>query len=371
MTSPPTRDVSPRAPEHDTTKKPEQPPGPRATPPAPQRNPGPSRPPIRATSIPRLLAAFGRQSARAPVPRDDGAGQQAPFAHTPPDATARDDAGSVGSVDRDRVENVLGSRSRPGSADVDAIGGGLAPGAAVIGYLTVTDDDRVTGEGAEAIDVVCRHAGWELLEIVRDRDDGTRTLQRPGLTYALRQIAMGHARALVVANAKHMSRSIVDLGALMDVFRDGGAVLIALDLGMDTSTPAGRQIAAVVGTLGAWERERIVRRTSAGLNAARSEGRRVGRPGIKDQPALGQRITTMRADGMTLQEIADELNAEGVPTVRGGRLWRPSSVQTALGYRRPRSGTPQARLPREWNRPDDETRSTASRRDPNSAGSTN
>jgi hypothetical protein len=43
----------------------------------------------------------------------------------------------------------------------------------------------------------------------------------------------------------------------------------------------------------------------------------------------------MREAGMTLQAIADVLNAEGVPTLRGGAQWRPSSVQSAAGYRRP------------------------------------
>ncbi len=43
----------------------------------------------------------------------------------------------------------------------------------------------------------------------------------------------------------------------------------------------------------------------------------------------------MRSANMTLQAIADQLNAEGVPTLRGGAMWRPSSVQAALGYRRP------------------------------------
>jgi hypothetical protein len=44
----------------------------------------------------------------------------------------------------------------------------------------------------------------------------------------------------------------------------------------------------------------------------------------------------MRHEGMTLQAIADRLNAEGVPTLRGGTEWRPSSVQAAAGYRRPK-----------------------------------
>ena len=38
---------------------------------------------------------------------------------------------------------------------------------------------------------------------------------------------------------------------------------------------------------------------------------------------------------MSLQAISDILNAEGVPTLRGGTHWRPSSVQAATGYKRP------------------------------------
>jgi hypothetical protein len=53
----------------------------------------------------------------------------------------------------------------------------------------------------------------------------------------------------------------------------------------------------------------------------------------------------MRSSGMTLQAIADRLNAEGVPTLRGGKLWRPSSVQVALGYRRPGQGRSVGSLP--------------------------
>ena len=67
--------------------------------------------------------------------------------------------------------------------------------------------------------------------------------------------------------------------------------------------------------------------------------RRKGPPAVADYPGLRQRIARMRAEGMTLQAIADRLNAEGVPTVRGGAKWRPSSVQAAAGYRRPSAGS--------------------------------
>jgi hypothetical protein len=47
-------------------------------------------------------------------------------------------------------------------------------------------------------------------------------------------------------------------------------------------------------------------------------GRSTGRAAVADDPDLSQRIAQMRAQGMTLQAIADRLNEEGVPTVRGG-----------------------------------------------------
>ena len=109
----------------------------------------------------------------------------------------------------------------------------------------------------------------------------------------------------------------------------------ALDLGVDTSTPAGHEVAATLITLGDWEHERIARRTRSGLAEVRASGRPAGRPAVADRPDLVQRITAMRGANMTLQAIADQLNSEGVPTLRGGAMWRPSSVQAALGYRRP------------------------------------
>ncbi len=66
---------------------------------------------------------------------------------------------------------------------------------------------------------------------------------------------------------------------------------------------------------------------------------------VKDQPALQERIAAMRQSGMTLQAIADTLNGEGIPTIRGGARWRPSSVQTAAGYKRPAPGDKQRSRP--------------------------
>ena len=133
-----------------------------------------------------------------------------------------------------------------------------------------------------------------------------------------------------------LSRSVAELGPLVRWSQRNSVRLIALDIGLDTAEEAGRTAARALADVGDWERQRLSERTRKGLEAARSKrhaGDGSGR-GEVDYSALRKRIAAMRTDGMTLQAIADTLNAEGVPTVRGGREWRPSSVQTAAGYRR-------------------------------------
>jgi hypothetical protein len=65
-------------------------------------------------------------------------------------------------------------------------------------------------EAEAAIDAASVRAGWDLLEIVHDRCQGGRCLERPGLSYALKKIASGEAPGLVVADVGHLCRSIVD-----------------------------------------------------------------------------------------------------------------------------------------------------------------
>ena len=212
----------------------------------------------------------------------------------------------------------------------------LGPGDRVIGYITVSADMRASEDDGSvaAIEAMCERCGWQLLETVRDRDAGA-TLERPALGYALERIANRQAAGLVVSDLRRLSRSIVDLGALMAWFRDAQATLIALDLDINTSTAKGQQVASTLIALSAHKHERIAHRAQHGVPEARSGGRPNGRPAVGHDPELLKRIAAMRAANMTLQAIADRLNAEGVPTLRGGKMWRPSSIQSALGYRRP------------------------------------
>jgi DNA invertase Pin-like site-specific DNA recombinase len=209
----------------------------------------------------------------------------------------------------------------------------------VVGYVTVSRDEAQAGapqEASEAIGSWCERRGWPLVKVVHDVDpQSDRITDHPGLFHVLEQISGGRAEGVVVPRLRDLTGAVSDLGGLLKWLHESDAFLVALDLRLDTREPGGRLAARALAEVSDWERRRIADRTRSGLAAARSRSATGSRPSVRDDPELAERISSMRADGMSLQAIADTLNEEGVPTLRGGRQWRPSSVQAAAGYKRP------------------------------------
>jgi DNA invertase Pin-like site-specific DNA recombinase len=179
---------------------------------------------------------------------------------------------------------------------------------------------------------------WRILEVVEEELEAGTGLDRPGLRRALELCARGEAHILVVARLDRLAASLVDLGTMAEWFLESDAVVVSLDLpGVDTSTDAGGQLARVCVTMANWERLLVATRTQDELAARRRQGLRISRPALADdRPELYREIGALRDAEWTLQEICDRLNARDEPTVRGGRVWRPSSLQSALGERRSR-----------------------------------
>jgi DNA invertase Pin-like site-specific DNA recombinase len=213
-----------------------------------------------------------------------------------------------------------------------------------------TEEQAASGLGLEAqradLQRAAEYHNWHVVQFIRDEGASGKDLRREGLRRALALIAAGSADGLAVAKLDRLTRSVIDFGELLEWLDAADATLVALDLNIDTSSPSGMMVATVLVAVAQWERDTIGARTSAGLAALRAQGKPTGRPAVADLPELTQRIRSMAEDeGMSLREIADVLNTEGVPTLRGGAKWRHSSVQSAAGYHRPKPRRKAADLP--------------------------
>ncbi len=204
----------------------------------------------------------------------------------------------------------------------------------VVGYLRVsTEGQAESGLGLEAQKQKIREwAKPRGVELVMVGDTATAAnLDRPGLIGALEMIASGEASGLVAATLDRLTRSLADFAELMTWFREADAQLAVLDTNLDTTTPTGEAMAAMMATFVQLERRLIGQRTKDALAAKKARGELPGRPAIG--PKVRSRIERQRRRGWTYQRIADGLNHDGIPTARGGAEWRPSSVATGLGYR--------------------------------------
>jgi DNA invertase Pin-like site-specific DNA recombinase len=204
-----------------------------------------------------------------------------------------------------------------------------------VGYIRVSTEDQ--GESGASLAsqrmAIKREAdrrGWELVEVLEDAGASARSLdKRPALDRTLRMLAGHHADVLVVAKLDRLTRSVRDFSELMSRSAKERWSWVALDLGVDTSTPTGEAMANVMATFAQLERRLIGQRTKDALAQKRAAGVRLGAP-IAVSQELEEWIVAKRCAGWTLQSIAAALDNRGVPTLRGGPVWRHSTIRKIL-----------------------------------------
>ena len=199
-----------------------------------------------------------------------------------------------------------------------------------VGYVRVsTDEQASSGLGLsaqrEAIEAECDRRLWHLSSVHEDAGSSGSTMARAGLASALAEVEASRG-VLIVAKLDRLTRSLLDFAQVMADSQDKGWALVALDLGVDTSTPAGEFMAAVMASAAQWERRIIGARTREALAVRRAQGVRLGRPRVVPV-AVSQDIADQRESGATWAAIAEDLNRRGVPTAHGGARWYPATAR--------------------------------------------
>jgi DNA invertase Pin-like site-specific DNA recombinase len=204
----------------------------------------------------------------------------------------------------------------------------------VAAYARVsTTEQGESGAGLEAqrsaIAAVCDARGWTIVHDGHDVASGKTRRKRPGLDDAIAVCERGDADALIVAKLDRLSRSALDFAALLERAQRRGWDVVALDLGVDTSTPQGEMFAHMLIAFAQYERRLIGQRTKDALAVKQAQGVRLGR--VSTLPgSVRRRIVRDRAKGLSYRAIAERLNAAGVPTGQGGAQWWPMTVRTVL-----------------------------------------
>jgi DNA invertase Pin-like site-specific DNA recombinase len=135
---------------------------------------------------------------------------------------------------------------------------------------------------------------------------------RPELHRMLDQLPEGDV--VVVWKLDRLSRSLKDVLHILERIGDAGAGFRSITEAIDTTTPAGRMMMQMVSAFAEFERAMIRERTSAGLAAARAEGRIGGRRKKLD-PAKRREIAESVISGRKTGADVARLYNISAPTV--------------------------------------------------------
>lgn len=219
-----------------------------------------------------------------------------------------------------------------------------------------TDRQAEHGHGLEvqerACRAWCREQGRRVVSVQTDEGvsgSAGALERRVALAAALELIRVGRAGELVVYRLDRLARDMVLQEQLLaDVVRAGGRLRSTspvedAHLVDDPDDPTRALVRQVLGAVAQHERAMIRLRMKAGIDRKRAAGGYAGgRPPygyranrgrleeIPEQIDVVQRIRGWRRRGLSLRDIAHELQMDRIPTPAGGYVWHPQTVARVL-----------------------------------------
>lgn len=217
----------------------------------------------------------------------------------------------------------------------------------VVGYIRVSTDKQAD-EGVSLsaqrakIEAYCLALDLELIAIVEDAGISAKSLDRAGLRSALAMLESGKAQAMLVTKLDRLTRSVRDLGDLIEKFFTKYSLLSMSDQ-IDTRSATGRLMLNLLTSVAQWERETTGERTRDALRHKKANGEFTGgnvpygfsaneEGKLVRNEAEVEMLRIVRefaASGLSLRGIAAELARVGY-TARNGKAFGPSQIQRML-----------------------------------------
>ena len=216
-----------------------------------------------------------------------------------------------------------------------------------VGYIRVSTADQ--SDSGLSLDAQRRKvlaqaeiSDIDLIEIFEDAGASAASLERPAMQLVLDMVEAGEIDVIVIAKLDRLSRSVKDLGFLLEKLSsskrfDGelGIDLISAGDSLDTSTATGRLVIHILGSVSQWEREVIAERTREALAEKKAQGKSTGKApygytagdeGVLVENEYEQEVLgltkEMVFEGIGWAEMARVLTAKGYVNRKGNSFTR-------------------------------------------------
>lgn len=180
-------------------------------------------------------------------------------------------------------------------------------------YMRVSTTLQTTENQLIPLTEYAKRMGLEIVSVYKDEGISGVKSKRPALNDMLKDAVKGKFSQILIYDISRLGRSLKELINLLNDFNQLKIRLVFLQQGIDTSTSTGQMMFNLLGVFAEWERNTIVDRVNAGLDRARLEGKKLGRPTTINDSVINA-VRLLRSKSLGIRKIATELKV-GVGTV--------------------------------------------------------
>lgn len=183
-------------------------------------------------------------------------------------------------------------------------------------YSRVSTDSQTTQNQTRELRAYAARMAYQIVAELADNGiSGSKGRKdRPAYNRLLELIARKEVDIVLCWSVDRISRSLPDLLSFLGELKAKNVDLFLHQQNLDTSTPAGKAMFQLLGVFSELESAILRERILAGLNRARAEGKRLGRPSVASSPSVISAVRILREKEMPIHKIAKSLKI-GVGTV--------------------------------------------------------
>ncbi len=218
-----------------------------------------------------------------------------------------------------------------------------------VAYIRVSTEEQAK-EGysipaqKERLDAFAKSQGWTITEYYIEEGRSGKDLERPAAQKMLADITEGNIEIVLVYRLDRLTRSVIDLHTLLQLFEKHQVAFRSVTEIYDTTTATGRLFITLVAAMAQWERENLGERVYFGMSEMVKQGRR---PGTKEpygytynkekkvldvnpgEAKVIRQIYDMYLKGDGIRKIVRSLNESQIPT-KFGKTWADNTISHIL-----------------------------------------
>lgn len=162
----------------------------------------------------------------------------------------------------------------------------------------------------ERLEAVAKQRGWKITDNFTDRASGAKE-NRPGLDALMANCRQGLFDVVLVWRFDRFARSTKQLVTALEEFHALHIDFVSTQEALDTSTPMGKAMFAIIAAMAELERDIMRERIAAGMAHAAKHGTKSGKPPGRPKVVFDRgQVVSLRARGMSWSAIALELGAK-------------------------------------------------------------